>query len=90
MTHSNQLPFQIIDDYSRQNHQCFVAEMFLNEDQTRYILCFRPATVWKTSANQYACRYVYLVTSEVRKLEQTRELSDSIKVLLDKELANLD
>ena len=87
MTKPNQ-SFRLIDDYAREHHQCFLAEMFLNRGQTEYMLCFRPTEAAKNS-DRYACRYLCFEISEISTVEQAQELNDSVKTLLDKELPNL-
>jgi hypothetical protein len=76
--------FELIDQYARKQHLCFLAEMFLNRTRTEYILCFRP-----TKATHNPCRYLQLEIGIVETLEQARELNESTKALLDKEIADL-
>jgi len=80
--------FKLIDSYARQYHLCFLAEMFLNKGQTEYILCFRPTEESQTS-DRYACRYLNVNVGEIRILQQAQELTDSVRILLNKELATL-
>jgi hypothetical protein len=80
--------FKLLDDYSRRHHQCFVAEMFLNDERTEYILCFRPTQV-KDSPNRYACQYLHLGISEANIAGQGNELGASMRALMDKELVSL-
>jgi hypothetical protein len=81
--------FALINEYVRKQHQCFLAEMFLNKDQTEYILCFRP-TEAANNPDRYACRYLHIETSRIRAMEQAVQLNDPIKALLDQELNNLN
>jgi hypothetical protein len=81
--------FKLLDDCSRRHHQCFLAEMLLNEERTEYILCFRPTQVGKDSPNRYACQYLHLGISEANIAGQGNELGASMRALMDKELVSL-
>jgi hypothetical protein len=81
--------FELIDDYARKHHLCFLAEMFLSRSRTEYILCFRP-TEAANNSDPYACRYLRLESSAIGTLEREQKLNDSIKGSLDKELSNLN
>ncbi len=48
--------FEALDEHARKRYRCFVAEMFLSEDQGEYIVCFRPEHAVRGSSDQYACR----------------------------------
>ncbi len=78
--------FELVDGYSRTQHHCFVAEMFLTNTQTEYVLCFRPVGVTKDSSERYACRYLYVEANEAKTMGQTRTLDASIRQKLDTEL----
>jgi hypothetical protein len=80
--------FELIDQYARKQHLCFLAEMFLNRIKTEYILCFRPAEA-ANNPDRYACRYLQLEIGTVETLGHARELNESTKALLDKEIADL-
>ena len=80
--------FRLIDEYARKHYQCFLAEMFLNQDESEYILCFRP-THSSLNSDRYACRYLNFEVGEVRRLEKGEELGDSVKAALDQELTHL-
>jgi hypothetical protein len=81
--------FRLIDDYAREHYRCFLAEMFQNQGQTEYMHCFR-RTRAANNSDRYACRYLCFEISEIRTMEQTHELNDSVKSILDKELPNLN
>jgi hypothetical protein len=80
---------KLLDDYSRNHHRCFMAEMFLNETRTEYILCFRPMDTKSDSPDRYACQYLRLKTEDADLAAQTNQLSISICEMLDKELIKL-
>lgn len=77
--------FQVLDDYSRSHHQHFLAEMFLNESKTGYVLCFRPVAAERGSSSRYDCRYMQ-ITAEEAVAAQTGGLSLPMRSRLDKGL----
>ncbi len=79
--------FKLLDEYSRNIHNCFLAEMNVNEQLTVYSLCFRP--IRSNSSDPYACRYVEIDAEEVHALNRARSLPIAITNLLDEELAQL-
>jgi hypothetical protein len=81
--------FTLLDEYSRSKHQCFVAEMFLNDAGTHYVVCFRPTATPRDSPNRLACRYVNIETAQAGTLGQTEALPISIIEKLDRELSAL-
>ena len=80
--------FKLLDDYSRQNHQCFVAELFLDSNRIEYVVCFRP-TNESINPDQFACRYLKIETGEFDLISQIGALPISIIEELDKELPAL-
>jgi len=70
--------FELVDGYSRIQHHCFVAEMFLAKTQTEYVLCFRPVGVTRDSSEQHACRYLYVEAVAARTMGRTRTLDASM------------
>jgi hypothetical protein len=72
------LVFQLLDGFLRSQHQCFVAEMFLNDAKTEYTLCLRPLRVDGGSPNRYACRYVRLERVEAENVSQTEVLTRAV------------
>jgi len=89
MTSSEQQLFQLLDDYSRTHHQCFVAEMFLNNERTEFILCFRRVNANKNSSDRYASRYLHFGIGEAEIAGQTNVLTTSVSAMLDKEVGDL-
>lgn len=81
--------FKALDDYARNKHQCFLAEMFLNDTGTEYILCFRPADGSKNSPGRFACRYLRIQMSEIGSVVQTETIPISLAEELDRELLAL-
>ena len=89
MTSEETRVFKLIDEYSRDQHRCFVTEMFLKEATSGYTLCFRPIATQRDSPNRYACRYLYLETGEVKPAAGQGELTASVIERLDKGLQAL-
>jgi hypothetical protein len=89
MTSSEQRLFKLLDDYSRRHHQCFVAEMFLNEERTEFILCFRSVHGDRNAPARYASRYLRVEIAEAEIAGQANVLTTSVSAMLDKELATL-
>ena len=80
--------FKLLDEYSRQNHQCFVAELFLGSNRIEYVVCFRPSNE-SINPDQFACRYLKIGTAQFELISQTGVLPISIIEELDKELPAL-
>jgi len=81
--------FTLLNNYSRKHYQCFLAELFLNKDQSEYMLCFRPTGGNKESPNRYACRYLRIDVAEAGSAAQSGSLPPSIIEKLDLELPAL-
>jgi len=83
------LVFKLLDEYSRENHQCFIAEMDpRNDARTEYSLCFRP-TNESINPDHFACRYLRFSTEQFEPISQSGVLPVAITEQLDKELAAL-
>jgi hypothetical protein len=80
--------FRLIDDYSRNKHQCFVAEFDFDEADNDYRLCFRPTGGTKDSP-RYACRYLHIGIRCIMEAAETKELPASMTEQLDRELPSL-
>jgi hypothetical protein len=78
--------FRLLNLYSRSTHECFVAEMFLNDAGTEYTICFRPINANWNSPNRLDCRYLYLANNEVETLNETKALTVSLTERIDSEL----
>lgn len=79
--------FKLLDEYSRNVHNCFLAEMNVNAQLTVYSLCFRPLR--SHSSDPYAYRYVEIDAEEIHALNRVRSLPATITDLLDEELTPL-
>jgi hypothetical protein len=81
--------FKLIDSHAREQHQCFLAELFIGSDPTAYTLCFRPSGPDRESPNRYACRYLNLAIVDVEKMVSAGSLDDATVALLKRELLTL-
>jgi hypothetical protein len=89
MTPTEKCCFELLDKYSRSEHACFLAEMFLSADASGYQLCFRPVDGTRSSSNRYACLYLEIGTEEARASASCKLLTDDIVEWLDSELPAL-
>ncbi len=80
------LLFKLLDTYSTNRHHCSLTELFLNEEKTEYIMCFRPNAVSRESLARYTCRYIRVKAEEITTKETMQSLPISVKNKLDKEL----
>jgi hypothetical protein len=87
MTREETNCFKMLDEYARNRHRCFLAEMNLDADKRHYTLCFRPTGVSKDSPNRYTCRYLHMEAHEVGAAGQT--LPKLTIEMLDRELPTL-
>jgi hypothetical protein len=81
--------FTLLDQYARSKHRCFVAEMFLSDAKTEYVLCFRPAEIRKESPDRFACKYLRIPLEDVRALSVADTLPVRLRDELDIELLAL-
>jgi hypothetical protein len=70
--------FALLDEYARRRHQCFIAEMFLNREETAYLVCFRPLTRGIESADRFGCRYIEIDAVETKNAGKSATLVTSI------------
>ena len=78
--------FAVLDGHTRIRYLCFVAELFLNDDQTSYFVCFRPTNAVQYLADRYACKYLQIEVAQVRAARREQRLTDSILERLEHEL----
>jgi len=82
--------FELLDSYSRNHHRCFLSELFPDESENEYVLCFRPVSARLDSSDRYACRYLRVKIDDARTASQMRELPHSIIERLEGELSRLE
>jgi hypothetical protein len=81
--------FELLDEYSKKQYKCFVAEMSLNEHRGKYAICFRPTAEHRGDPDPYLCRYVYLDLNEVAISHKAGRLSNTIIKELDEQLSSI-
>jgi hypothetical protein len=65
MTEEEMKTFELLDAYADRQHHCFVAEFFLNKNQTEYIVCLRPKEGNRNSPNRFVCVYLRIEPEQV-------------------------
>lgn len=81
--------FEVLDNYARTHHGCFLAEMFPDKKGIEYVLCFRPVDVSAESTDRHSCRYLRIALTDAQAIGQTKTLAASIKEKLGHELHSL-
>jgi hypothetical protein len=81
--------FQLVDDYARTQHRCFLAEMDLWTEDVGYNLCFRPIDVGENSPARHACKYLTVPTEQVKTAGSRQQLPTFLVDRLDAELSEL-
>jgi hypothetical protein len=81
--------FKLLDGYAKRHNKCFLTELFLNEDDTEYVMCFRPLTVSEDLQGPSACRYLRIEIAEAREMTRTGLLPVSVANILDEQLRPL-
>ena len=76
----------MVDEYARTRHSCFLAEMFLNSENSQYVLCFRPAAVSAASADRYTCKYLRIDAEIATAAGKAAALIPSVTRMLDNAL----
>lgn len=79
MPSDNEWFFRQLDSYMRTHYRCFVAEMFLSEDQAEYIVCFRPVGgVRGLPSERYSVRHLRFAVADVKAAHREEQLTDTI------------
>lgn len=86
MTYEETKAFELLDDYPRREHKCFLAEMFLNKTKTEYVLCFRPVNTDRDSNNRYASSYARIAINDIQRVVKASSLPKVISNQLDEKL----
>jgi hypothetical protein len=60
--------FVLLDDYAKSKHRCFLTELFMNEDHTRYFACLRPSGSLRDDSERFACVYLQIDLDEARTI----------------------
>lgn len=81
--------FQLVDNYVRTQHGCFLAEMDLRTNELGYSVCFRPLGTSPNPSGRYACKYLVVPTGQVESTGHVDQLPPSLVDRLDAELSEL-
>jgi hypothetical protein len=81
--------FKLLDGYAKRHHKCSLTELFLNEDDTEYVMCFRTLTVSKDPQSPPDCRYLRIEIAEARGMIRTGLLPISVANILEEQLRPL-
>jgi len=81
--------FELLDEFARSQHKCFLAEFFPDEMKRAYVLCFRPAGPKREVLDRYACRYVRIAAQEVPNISAMNALPPELIERLNRELGSL-
>ena len=83
MTQDKTRFFQLVDDYARTRHRCFLTELDLWTEERGYSLCFRPLGA------SDAYKYLMVSTEDVKAAVSRLQLPTSLVDQLDAELPKL-
>jgi hypothetical protein len=81
--------FKLLDNYARSQHRCFLTELFMNQDHTRYFLCFRPQGPLRDESERFACVYLQIDLEEARAIYSQRALTTTVVRDMDEKLSKL-
>ena len=84
--------FKLLDQYSRTNYNCFVAEFFFSSQVGRYFVCLRPTTVSSDSVDdpgRYACKYLQFEVEDVERMRSEKSLPPSVSERVDEVLPTM-
>jgi hypothetical protein len=87
--HDFKAAFQLLDQYARTTHACFVAEMSPSAAGAGYTVCFRPTGSDRTSPNRFACKHLRISVPEIDALNSVTAMPLPIAEKLDAELPDL-
>lgn len=88
MTPLETIFFELLDRHSRAEG-CFVAEMFLNDTATEYVVCFRPTGEKQDQSDGRACRYLRIDRRQVESAADEKALPVELRHKVDRELHSL-
>jgi hypothetical protein len=79
--------FELLNDYARSRHHWFLTELFMNEDHTRYFVCFRPEGPLRDESERFACVYLQIDLEEVRTIYSQKAITTTVVRDLDEKLS---
>jgi hypothetical protein len=81
--------FKLLDSYARSEHRCLLTEMFLNDDESEYVLCFRPLLRRESPEQPYSCCYLRIAVKEAMDSAHAKLLTQEIADELRERLSEL-
>jgi hypothetical protein len=81
--------FVLLDNYAKSKHRCFLTELFMNEDHTRYSACFRPSGPLRDDSERFACVYLQIDLDEARTIGSQNAIRTAIVRDLDEKLSQI-
>jgi hypothetical protein len=81
--------FELLNDYAKSKHGCFLSEFFRRREDDIYLACFRPLGGSPSDPNRYACEYVEFDLRELKSLEPGTPLTSAIIERIDRALSRL-
>ncbi len=90
MTSNEKSFFEVVDDYARTHHKCFITEMFVSGTNLEYAICFRPLVSTGQRDLRSGCKYVYVAINEVQTIGQMKKLSEVLREILDAQLPHIE
>jgi hypothetical protein len=81
--------FELLDDYARSRHHCFLTELFMNKDRTAYSVCFRPRGSLRDESERFACVYLQIDLEEARNIYSQRAITATVVRDMDEKLSEL-
>jgi hypothetical protein len=70
--------FKLLDSYARSEHRCLFTEMFLNDDGSEYVLCFRPLIRHEGPQTPSSCCYLRIAVKEAMDSAHAKLLTQAI------------
>jgi hypothetical protein len=82
--------FKPLDWYARSEHRCLLTEMFLNDDESKYVLCFRPLGFNEDPGKRSAYGYLRVAVTEALDSAHAQLLTQAIADELREQLSELN
>ena len=89
MTKGETQLFELLDNYAKSQHHCFLTELFMNQDHTRYFVCFRPRGPLRDESERFACVYLQIDLEEARTIYSQRAITATVVRDMDEKLSKL-
>jgi hypothetical protein len=70
--------FKLLDSFARSKYRCRLTEMFLNGDESEYVLCFRPLIRHERPETPSSCCYLGIAVKEAMESAHSKLLTQAI------------